>query len=73
MVNFKCPDAAGADGISFKLGADFTIAANSTITLENNFTLVVDGTEFTAESAPSGTSSWIRCAGDGPCRGIIDI
>ena len=59
--------------ISFELGADFTIAANSTITLDNNFTLVVDGTEFTAASAPSGTSSRIRCAGEGPCHGIIDI
>ena len=73
VVNFKCPDDAGADGISFELGADFTIAANSTITLDNNFTLVVDGTEFTAASAPSGTSSRIRCAGEGPCHGIIDI
>ena len=73
VVNFKCPDAADDNGISFELGAGFTIEINSTITLDNNFTLVVDGTEFTAESAPSGTSSWIRCAGEGPCRGIIDI
>ena len=72
VVNFKCPGAGDADGISFELGADFTIAANSTITLDNNFTLVVDGTEFTAKSDATGGSR-IRCAGEEACRGIIDI
>ncbi len=77
VVNFKCPDSSDINGgISFKLGADFTISANSKITLDNNFTLVVDGTRFTAESAKindTSTSSWIQCAGNEPCHGIIDI